>query len=484
MFRTSMLIALSRTITSGVAAEAPTSEVSGEASQRYIIALRERAPAAVPRLAHSVADSYDLKVLNTYDTALGGFLAEVPESYVERVSRDPRVRFLERDMPVSMPASSFFSGSTIFNTSSGSHNLTYLDRLDEFSASTLDNRYSSCDVGAGVPLYILDIGVDFSHPEFAGRSTFVENGLTKWHQYWFYDDSAAGIYGRETPCSWAPDAWHGTAVASIAAGSNIGVAPAAEVVSLIIGDCLYRSSISAIIGALNWIISSNPATDTRLATTYRGLPVNPYLGQTAVLNWSGFQVSENDNYSGSPSLTQSLVDVKNAGVTIVTSADNYATNACGTGFKPNALSLQGVLLTVGATEINGTADERWREGDVPNVAESGSNSGECVSLWAVGASVLSARHSAHSDDYAYFSGTSFAAPVVAGVAASYIDDFRKRLGYDPTPDYLMNDLVTDSIKTDSSGQPLIKFTTTPDGYSSSAGMVFWEGGCRRRATLH
>lgn len=77
-------------------------------------------------------------------------------------------------------------------------------------------------------------------------------------------------------------------------------------------------------------------------------------------------------------------------------------------------------------------------------------------------------------EYGVASGTSFAAPIVAGIAASYLEDYYAVNGVWLTPQQVIADLVAYSTKQTSLGQPLFSG-------QGQAGMVYWWGGCRRRA---
>jgi subtilisin family serine protease len=126
----------------------------------------------------------------------------------------------------------------------------------------------------------------------------------------------------------------------------------------------------------------------------------------------------------------------------VASANNQDQNRCGTQsparmgyggmyYDPNS-STQPLVITAGGTNIN---DQRYTTSSAVNP---GSNFGSCVSIYAPahmihGAHIANAY--AYRDDPAYSpdsfslehnaSGTSFAAPVVAGVAARLLERYPK-----------------------------------------------------------
>lgn len=169
---------------------------------------------------------------------------------------------------------------------------------------------------------------------------------------------------------------HGTHVAGIIAGSTYGVAPAATLVSVRVLDQAGAGSVSDVISGIDWAIIdhvSGPAV------------INMSLG------------------AGKSASLESAVDrAYNDGITVVSAAGNANVDACTS--SPGGNKASG--LTVGATNI---ADTR----------ASYSNFGECLDLFAPGSGITSAGI-ASTTASAVMSGTSMAAPHVAGLAARYL----------------------------------------------------------------
>lgn len=169
--------------------------------------------------------------------------------------------------------------------------------------------------------------------------------------------------------------WHGTHVAGTVGGVTAGVAKKALLHSVRILDCNAAGSVSGAVAGIDWVIAN------------RVMP--------AVINLSVAAGS-------SAVLTEAVDRAVAAGITVVAAAGNSAADAC--GYSPaNAAS----AITVGATN---TGDQ---------MAEF-SNQGSCVDLMAPGDAIMSAA-TTDNTSLQYGSGTSMAAPHVAGAAALYLE---------------------------------------------------------------
>jgi subtilisin family serine protease len=231
-----------------------------------------------------------------------------------------------------------------------------LDRSDQRSLP-LNGSYSyPATAGAGVKVYVLDTGVRSTHADLRGR---VAAGST------FIADGL----GTED-CN-----GHGTHVAGIAAGTTYGMAKAATIVPVRVLDCLGNGAISTVIAGLDYVLTVN-------------------AGAPAVVNMS---------LGGAPSapIDDAVRRVINAGVPVVVAAGNSAYNSC--------LDSPGRVveaITVGAVQSD---DNRAQY----------SNFGPCIDLFAPGTGVTSDWFTSDTATNT-ISGTSMAAPHVAGAAAVLI----------------------------------------------------------------
>ena len=234
-----------------------------------------------------------------------------------------------------------------------------LDRIDQTN-TTYDSTYNyPASAGAGVRVYIVDTGVMASDPDFAGR---IETGVDMLNQ---------NLQGAD--CN-----GHGTHVAGTVAGTKYGVAKKATIVPIRVLGCTGSGSWSGFISAMDWIIANHPT----------GTPgvMNASLG-------GGKYQLVND-------AVQKLFA---AGISPVIAAGNSNADACAysPSSSPNA-------ITVGASDLN---DNR----------SSFSNFGDCVDVFAPGSNIMS-NNFADSSTGRSLSGTSMAAPHVAGLAALYLGD--------------------------------------------------------------
>ncbi|MDG9685584.1 S8 family peptidase [Streptomyces sp. DH18] len=231
------------------------------------------------------------------------------------------------------------------------------DRIDQRTLP-LDDTFTTTATGKGVKAYVVDTGIDAAHSEFGGR---VASG---------YDAVGDGRGGMD--CN-----GHGTHVAGTVGGATSGVAKDASLVNVRVLNCEGRGTWAGILAGFDWV-----AKDAERS----GVP--------AVLNASL-------GGERSTSVDAAVEAVADAGVLPVVAAGNDNRDAC----DVSPAAADGVF-TVGAS-------------DRQDQETSFSNWGSCLSIYAPGADIVSARLGGGTVS---LNGTSMASPHVAGVAALYKEE--------------------------------------------------------------
>ncbi|MEP6910540.1 MAG: S8 family serine peptidase [Actinomycetota bacterium] len=206
---------------------------------------------------------------------------------------------------------------------------------------------------------------------------------------------------------------HGTFVAGIAAGSApgyAGAAPAANLVMLDVMDDSGMARTSDVIAAAEWIYQHKDEKNIRVA--------NFSLHSTVP-----------SNFTKDP-LDRAVEKLWFSGVTVVVAAGNYghADGPSGVMFAPGN---DPFVITVGAVDLDGTV--KVRDHDVPSWSAYGytydgfrkpeiAAAGRFMVGPIPAASTLLAQkpENAVAPGYMRLSGTSFASPIVAGVAAQIL----------------------------------------------------------------
>lgn len=236
-----------------------------------------------------------------------------------------------------------------------------LDRIDQHDLP-LDERFTvPPEDGKNAWIYVLDTGVRATHDELAGR---YEGG------YGFVDGS-----NNPDDCN-----GYGTAVASVAAGRNVGVSRSSRVVGVRVLNCSRGGLVSNAEQGVRWVISD---VETN--------------GRTPAVALFSFQVG-----AISETLNQAVSDMISSGIPVVAAAGLGGYNACNT-----SLAQVPAVIMVGAIEK-----------EVDRVANF-SNRGSCVTLYAPGVEIPAAWY---TGDFAhrFLNGTSMGAAHVAGVVANLI----------------------------------------------------------------
>jgi subtilisin family serine protease len=221
----------------------------------------------------------------------------------------------------------------------------------------LNTAYQYSTTGSGVHAYVIDSGIRTSHTEFGGRASVAAD---------FVGDGQNGndCFG------------HGTHVAGTIGSATYGVAKNVQLHAVRVLDCTGNGTTSGIIQAANWVTANR---------------INPAVANISII-LSG----------GSASLDLAISNSIASGVTYSIASGNNGADAC--SFSPARIP---TALTVGSVSSDDSRPPY-------------SNQGSCVDIYAPGNSILSLSN---GDDTSlrWMSGTSMAAPHVAGVAALYLE---------------------------------------------------------------
>jgi subtilisin family serine protease len=228
-----------------------------------------------------------------------------------------------------------------------------LDRIDQ-RALPLDDSYTYPNTGAGVKAYVIDSGINLTHSDFGGRALSGRDVVSN-------DDDATDCYG------------HGTHVAGTIGGTTYGVAKNATLVAVRVANCSGSLTSALVIAGIDWATADH-TTGPAVANLSMGGSANKALDAA---------------------VAHSIAD----GITYAVAAGNlFGSDAC--AFSPSRTPN---AVTVGATT---STDAR------PGY----SNIGSCLDLFAPGSDITSTWIGSDTATN-ISSGTSMAAPHVAGAAA-------------------------------------------------------------------
>lgn len=304
--------------------------------------------------------------------------------------------------------------------------LWHLDRIDQI-AGDLDGTFDRRSRGAGSVVYVMDTGVMAQHSEFStsrGVSRVIA-GFDTTSSVTIGISACRSANKATAPCYANYEelvaASHGTSVASIVAGSNIGVAPEALIVSVRVMNERGLATTRTYVEGLDNIIRHAWSS---------GAP--PF--QTGVINISGWVLERLSSESASsPVVPYSTLERKMADMTAGVGSDgrpdpngkrflfvvagNNVDGGCGrSGVVDRFPAIVGPdvdgVITVGGM----TADNSWWTGACKGNLE----------VLAPAQGIFSASITA-TDHYRgrkpnLRSGTSFAAPVISGIAARMLGE--------------------------------------------------------------
>lgn len=305
---------------------------------------------------HVVRDSNVHGVKGHFEigTKFAGYHGKFNDEQIAHIKRSDEVETVEEDTLDRVQGNIFLEENSPWGLGRISHKDNPLGGVSQnqylYDSSVSDNSV----------VYVIDTGIRSDHQEFTGR-------LRKGPNYVNDNDE--------------DESGHGTHVAGIAAGANVGVNKNAEVVAVKILDKNEVGSLSSFLKAIQWVIDDHNS--------------NP--DKKAVINYSAVgEISD--------SRSKAISSAVDSGIIFVGAAGNKGGDACGFGPPNSGPGLNGQIV-VGA--LNYT--------DYP---ASFTNHGNCVKMFAPGVEIKSSYLTSPTS-YATMSGSSMSSPYVAGLASYY-----------------------------------------------------------------
>ncbi|CAJ2506316.1 Uu.00g004460.m01.CDS01 [Anthostomella pinea] len=309
---------------------------------RYIVKMKSDAETeAVAKSIMAIAS--DAHYTYNFDD-FQGYAAPMTADEVEALQNNPNVEWIEQDARVSISATvtqedADWGLARLSNTEPGSTTYTY----DE-------------SAGEGTCAYIVDTGIDVTHPDFEGRATFLDNEV---------DTDDTDGHG------------HGTHVAGTIGSLTYGVAKKTSLFAVKVLNASGSGSNAGVIAGMDFVV-----TDAKTRDCPNGVVVNLSLGG-----------------SYSASVNAAAASIVSAGHFMAVAAGNDAADA-----SDSSPASEASVCTVGATGID-------------DALAYYSNFGSIVDILAPGTDIKSTWP---TDSTNTISGTSMASPHVAGLAAYFL----------------------------------------------------------------
>lgn len=308
-----------------------------------------------------LAADYGIKPKYVYEQLINGFAGAFPSDVATALLADPRVLKVTVQRQYSKIETVTQTGAT-----------WGIDRIDQ-RALPLNSTYTYDFTGAGVSAYIIDTGIRYSHREFEGRA------VKGWDAFAADPTDPLLGYDGSGDCD-----GHGTHVAGTVGGRTFGVAKKVKLVGVRVLNCAGYGSDADVIAGMDWV-----AKNATLPAS-----ANMSLGDVVPTKTLGTNGPVDD-------AVKALVA---SGVTLAVAAGNgWGNGTIGADACMFPISNVPEAITVAATTAT-DARTTW------------TNYGACIDLFAPGSSVMSSTFDNDSSSGTK-SGTSMAAPHVAGVAA-------------------------------------------------------------------
>ncbi|KAI8941275.1 hypothetical protein NX059_002505 [Plenodomus lindquistii] len=327
---------------------------------KYIIKLKSSASStkglSIPQLLSNALQQVQANAQQTYKFGnFNGFATTLSDSAVKKLRQDPNVESIEQDQIIKADLgmiNEIIKRAPV--TQSSTSNVWGLGRISSKTTGSSKYVYDST-AGAGTCAYVIDTGIDTTHPEFEGRATFLAN---------FVGD------GSQTDGN-----GHGTHVAGTIGSKTYGVAKKTRLFAVKVLKADGSGTMSGVLAGINFAANDSKSRNCK--------------GAVANLSLGGGK---------SAALNSAAANAVSAGLFLAVAAGNSAVDA------GNASpASEPTVYTVGATDSN-------------DKFATFSNFGPSVDILAPGVAILSTWKGGAA---AILSGTSMATPHVAGLGAYF-----------------------------------------------------------------
>ncbi|KAM3432276.1 hypothetical protein NHJ13734_006932 [Beauveria thailandica] len=329
--------ALPLAIAAPVVEPAPLIEARGQTiAGKYIVKLKDTATISIMDAASKVPNTE-----HVYTHVIKGYSANLSPGEVERLRHDPNVESIEQDAIVSINAIVRQPGAP-----------WGLGRISHRARGDTTYVYDST-AGAGTCVYVIDTGVEDTHPEFEGRAKQIKTFVT----------GTRDGHG------------HGTHCAGTVGSKTYGVAKKVSIFGVKVLEDNGSGSLSGVIAGMDFVAQDRKARS------------QCSKGAVASMSLGG---------SYSATVNRAAANLQSSGVFVAVAAGNDNRDAANT-----SPASEPSVCTVGATD---SSDRR----------SSFSNYGKVLDIFAPGTGILSTWIGGRNNT---ISGTSMATPHIAGLGA-------------------------------------------------------------------
>ncbi|DBB00879.1 TPA: hypothetical protein ACH3X1_000798 [Trebouxia sp. C0004] len=335
----------------------------------YMVVFQDAVPTTkIEQLCSSADAKYGFNCTQIFTKTFKGFATTTSQEQLQvfLTAVQGMVQYAREDEAIQLQTVSVESLTVKSVGEAESAGLWGLDRIDQKSGKR-DYLYHYSYVGTGVHVYTVDTGINPYHEEFYDSSGNSRVGTAYSYDTTEYNDCNG----------------HGTHITGTMAGLHFGIAKDANIHSVRVMDCDGEGAMSDIVAGLEWILDNLELPAVVLMS----------IGGDATLL-----------------LDKACEALVSAGAIVVVAAGNNDEDACLLSPARDA-----AVITVAA--IN-------KQDAMPSF----SDGGVCVDLLGPGYQVLSAYYGSDTGT-AVLSGTSMAAPHIAGIAALYLEAYPSAAAY-------------------------------------------------------